>query len=73
MAIKQFTIGTSKTINLCNFGSHRVEASIVWEVTEDAGEFVPPIQEQMKMAQEELRALREKTYKAQRKDKPARG
>ena len=70
MAIKQFTIGTSKTVNLGNFESHKVEASVVWEVETDKG---LTLGDQTRLAQEELRLLLEQTYKAQRKDKPARG
>ena len=62
MATKEFTIGVSKTINLGNFQSYRVEASVVWEVMESS-----TYDEQMADAQKELRDLLEATYKAQRK------
>lgn len=58
--ITQFTIGTSRTINLGNFESLRIEASVVVDCPED-GDFP-----QMKIAaQTQLRQLLEDTYKAQ--------
>ena len=64
MAVKEFTIGVSKTINLGNFQSYRVEASVVWEVDYRTG---IEYEQQVTAAQKELRDLLEATYKAQRK------
>jgi hypothetical protein len=62
--ITQFSIGTSRTINLGNFESLRVEASVTVDCPED-GDFV-----QMKLAaQTQLRALLEETYRAQHEDR----
>jgi hypothetical protein len=62
--ISQFSIGTSRTINLGNFESLRLEASITVDCPED-GDFP-----QMKIAaQEQLRHLLEETYKAQHADR----
>jgi len=63
MAVKEFTIGVSKTINLGNFQSYRVEASVVWEVEEPYGLY----EQQVTDAQKKLRDLLETTFKAQRK------
>ena len=61
--ITQFSIGCSRTINLGNFESLRVEASITIDCPED-GDFP-----QMKIgAQTQLRQLLEDTYKAQHQD-----
>ena len=62
MAIKQFTIGVSKTINLGNFQSYRVEASVTVDLDPNLTN-----RQQMDTAQQELRNLLEATYKAQRK------
>ena len=66
--IQQFTIGCSKTINLGNFQSIRIEASIVVEVPEHETEasYAAMIQN----AQAELKRLLEETYKAQHKKGP---
>jgi hypothetical protein len=58
--ISQFSVGVSRTINLGNFESLRVEATIRVEVSED-GDL-----EQLKLdAQTQLRRLLEETYMAQ--------
>jgi hypothetical protein len=67
MAIKEFTIGVSKTINLGNFQSYRVEASIVWEVKDTAIAAGLSYDEQTTAAQNDLRNLLEQTFKSQRK------
>lgn len=58
--ITQFTIGTSRTINLGNFESLRIEASITVAVPEDCN-----FQTMKREAQEQLRLLMEETFKAQ--------
>jgi hypothetical protein len=56
--VKEFTVGTAHTINLGNYESLRVEASITitGEDTEEA----------LDLAQIKLRKLLEDTYRAQR-------
>jgi hypothetical protein len=62
--ISQFSIGTSRTINLGNFESLRVEATITVDCPED-GDFT-----QMRLAaQTQLRQLLEDTYRAQHEDR----
>lgn len=58
--ISQFTIGTSRTINLGNFESLRIEASITVTVPEDNS-----FSSMKAPAQEQLRLLMEETYRAQ--------
>jgi hypothetical protein len=63
--IKQFSVGFSRTVNLGNFESARVEAQITIDVDEDV-----TFQQQVNAAQTELRLLLEDTWKSQlRKDK----
>jgi hypothetical protein len=62
--ITQFTIGCSRTINLGNFESMRVEASITFSVEEGDDPATLKVE-----AQAALRALLEQTYKAQRGEK----
>lgn len=64
MTVKTFTVGCAKTINLGNYQSLRIEASVTVEVGEcqDLGELKAG-------AQTELTALLEQTYKAQHKKK----
>ncbi len=64
--VTQFTIGFSRTINLGNFESARVEASVVvsLEGVEDMGKAAED-------AQVELRRLLEETYQAQYKKRQA--
>ena len=57
--ITQFTIGTSRTINLGNFESLRIEASI----TVDVGDV--SYAKAASGAQSDLRQLLEDTYRAQ--------
>jgi hypothetical protein len=61
MAIKEITIGFSRTINLGNYESARVEASLKWEVEGDLNSW----DEYMTHLQQELRVLLENTYDAQ--------
>jgi hypothetical protein len=60
--IKEFSVGCSRTINLGNFESLRVEASVTIEVPETGD-----LQSLKDAAQVELRALLEDTYRAQHK------
>lgn len=60
--LTQFTIGFSRTINLGNYESARVEASVTMEV--EHRENLPMAEE---VAQKELRRLLEETWKAQLK------
>jgi hypothetical protein len=65
--ITQFTIGFSRTINLGNFESCRVESSVTYSVDEvDASE---NLDEVVQNAQIELRKILEETYRAQFKKK----
>lgn len=64
--IKGFSIGCSRTINLGNFESMRVEASLQIDISEKEH-----YDDCVIGAQRELRALLEKTYLAQRKEKAA--
>lgn len=63
MAIKQFTIGFSRTINLGNYESARVEASVTIE-TEDGNDYC---HDMVDAAQSDLRFLLEETWKRQSK------
>ena len=67
MMITAFTIGTSRTINLGNFESLRIEASITVdvEVTDDSSDY----KRATVAAQANLRELLEDTYRAQTKAK----
>lgn len=67
MQIKQFSIGCSRTINLGNFESLRVEATLVVEVPEDEDE--DGYRRMTENAQLELRRLLEDTYKSQHRDR----
>lgn len=59
MPITAFSVGASRTINLGNFESLRVEANVTMEVPKDgAAEMLH------ERAQTELRLLLEQTYKA---------
>lgn len=61
-SIIEFSVGCSRTINLGNYSSIKVEATVTVEVHEgcDWGEL-------KEKAQKELRALLEETYRAQYK------
>lgn len=61
-SIIEFVVGCSRTINLGNFQSIRVEASVTVEVHEGSD-----WDELKQKAQKELRTLLEETYKAQYK------
>lgn len=67
MQIKQFSIGCSRTINLGNFESLRVEATLVVEVPENETE--DGYRKMTENAQTELRKLLEDTYKSQHRDR----
>jgi hypothetical protein len=61
MRISQFTVGSSRTINLGNFESLRVEGSVTIDIQET--DVLPAAYEQARgYAQEELRKLLEDTY-----------
>jgi hypothetical protein len=62
--ISQFSVGTSRTINLGNFESLRVEASVTIDCPED-GDWV----QLRAAAQIQLRELLEDTYRAQHEDR----
>jgi hypothetical protein len=59
--IKEFTIGKSHTINLGNYESMRIEASVT--VTVNDGDDWPALKD---AAQRELRVLLEETYRQHR-------
>jgi hypothetical protein len=61
MAIKEITIGFARTVNLGNYESARVEASVTWEAEDDL-----PWDKYMAHLQEELSNLLTKTWNAQR-------
>lgn len=58
--IKEFTVGASHTVNLGNYESLRIEASVT--VTVNDGDDLASLKE---AAQTELRDLTEKTFVAQ--------
>ena len=62
MRITEFTIGCSHTLNLGNFESLRIEASVTCELPE--GEETADV---VAKANAELRGLLEETFKAQRR------
>lgn len=64
MTIKEFSIGISRTINLGNFESARVEATVSCAVDTELG-----YDEQVARAQIELRHLLEETWKNQIRQK----
>ena len=61
--IREFTLGAAHTINLGNYSSMRVEASIT--VTVPEGDDFEALKEK---AQSELRRMLEETYRAQRRE-----
>lgn len=63
--IKEFTIGFSRTINLGNYESARVEASVKVDVPQNCDDVDLAVNELAKAAQQELRRLLEETWKAQ--------
>ena len=63
--ITQFVVGCSKTINLGNFQSIRIEASVTVAVPEDETE--DGYQQMTANAQAELGRLLEETYRSQMK------
>ena len=63
--IKMFRVGCSRTINLGNFESLRIEATVEIEPDPET-----PWENTKVSAQTELRQLLEETYKAQYKIKP---
>ncbi len=60
MKLKEFRIGVAKTINLGNYESLRVEAQVVYEVSEN-----DELKDISSTAQAELRYLLAKTYREQ--------
>jgi hypothetical protein len=62
--ITQFTVACSRTINLGNFESLRVEASVVIAITDGESFY-----DMKQMAQGELRKLMEETYRSQYEDR----
>ena len=62
--IKSFKVGCSRTINLGNFESLRVEALVEMEVSPEED-----LELEKAAAQTELRRLLEETYRAQHKIK----
>ena len=63
--IKQFVVGCSKTVNLGNYQSIRVEASLTIEVVE--GDDYRALRTK---AQAELKALLDETYRSQMQKGP---
>lgn len=68
MSIKQFTIGVSRTMNLGNFESLRVEAAITWDLDPNDGNGIEMAKAK---AQTQLRQLLEETYRNYEKKKSA--
>jgi hypothetical protein len=64
--VTQFTVACSRTINIGNFESVRVEASVTITVPQNGGRALEPLKE---MAQAELRSLLEQTYRQQYSDR----
>ena len=64
--VSQFTIGFGRTVNLGNFESARVDASITVDVPRDGK---CGLEEAMKEAQTALRKLLEETYRCQYADR----
>ena len=60
--IREFSVSCSKTVNLGNFNSIRVEASLTVAVPEGDS-----FEELKRLAQVDLGILLEETYKSQRK------
>lgn len=61
--IKEFSIGFSRTVNLGNYESCRIEASVTTAVEDGNDE--PALQMAVATAQLELRKLLEDTFRAQ--------
>lgn len=64
MSVSELRVGAARTINLGNFESLRIEASVTMNIAE--GDDVAAVQIK---AQAELRQLMEDTYRAQHKPK----
>jgi hypothetical protein len=62
MAIKEITIGFSRTVNLGNYESARVEALVTWEVEENK---TKTWDQQINNLQDELALLLKQTWLAQ--------
>lgn len=69
--IKEFSIGCSRTVNLGNFESLRIEASVTIDCISEDPEFSTgrDLASLKEAAQVELRALLEETYRQQFKPK----
>lgn len=65
MKLTELTVGCSRTINLGNYESIRIEASITVNVPESLEDFHGSFQELKDTAQVQLRQLLEETYRAQ--------
>jgi hypothetical protein len=64
MSVKEFTVGFGRTINIGNFNSLRIDASVTMEVVS-----LTEYEALKAEAQKELRELLEQTYKEQNKTK----
>lgn len=64
MRITQFTVGASRTMNLGNFNSLRIEASVTTDLNDGDDRAIAETQ-----AQSELRHLLEQTYRNMKPDK----
>ena len=70
--ITEFRVGVARTINLGNYESLRIEASVTMSVPEVAGspnEVAANLDDLKGVAQTELRKLMEQTYREQHKAK----
>ena len=72
--ITEFRIGCARTINLGNYESLRIEASVTMNVPEIANpnDRAANMDDLKSVAQSELRKLMEQTYREQHKDKAGR-
>jgi hypothetical protein len=68
MQLKEFSVGFSRTINMGNFESARVEAHVTLAVPETAS--IQNLADYQAFAQSELRKLLEMTWKQQQKKEP---
>jgi hypothetical protein len=70
--LKEFTIGFCRTINLGNFESAKVQASVTFEIGDFGQAQAAHIENVEAHAQRTLRRLLETTYKAQMKKTPTK-
>jgi hypothetical protein len=66
--ITSITVGVAKTINLGDFNSIKINASVVVEISDPS-----ELEGAHGMAQEELGKLMSETYRAQRRQPPGEG